>query len=266
MFAIMGILDEELIDSTQKRYAIVVAGLYHEFAGIKYISIPLRTMTTKEHLMAPLALLFTFSMTVFVALFGSAGFADAMVVTELELTGGSTSYDGRFHRVADRLLDRDGTILVGQYQSMQDIVSPITKGHRTFSLFTSGVNGAAAPFATINGSSITVDLSSLFFGVSRGDSLRAWNIGGLAQGVFNPETSEFMLSWNHVFDNEAFKGKHGWQHDDRTARFFLQGKAVGLAPTPVPLPASLLLFAGGFAGLGGLAWRNRFSLVTDARA
>ncbi|MEQ1795622.1 MAG: VPLPA-CTERM sorting domain-containing protein [Nitrospira sp.] len=216
--------------------------------------------------MAPITFLLTFGVTVFVAIFGSAGFTDAMVVTQLELTGGSTSYDGRFSRVADRLLDRDGTILIGQYQPMQEIVAPITKGHRTFSLFTSGVQGADAPSATINGSSITVDLSSLFFGVSRGESLRAWNIGGLAQGVFNPETSEFSLSWTHVFDNGEHKEKHGWQHDDRIARFFLQGKALGLAPTPVPLPASLLLFAGGFMGLGGLAFRKRRALATGATA
>jgi hypothetical protein len=171
---------------------------------------------------------------------------------------GEKAWDGgQFHRVADRLLAQEGTITVGQYQSMPDIISPITKGHRTFSLFTSGVNGAVAPSATISGSSSTMDLTLLFFGVSRGDSFRAWNIGGIAQGVFNPETSEFSLSWTHVFDPERGRGKHGWSHDDRTAKFFLQGKAVGLAPTPVPLPASLLLFASGFMGLGGLAWRKR---------
>ena len=216
--------------------------------------------------MTPIPVLLTFGLTAILAISGSAGSADAMVVTQLELTGGSTSYDGRFHRQADRLLDRDGTIVVGQYQSMQEIVSPITRGHGTFSLFTSGVNGAAAPLVTINGSSITVDLSSLFFGVSRGDSLRAWNIGGVAQGIFNPETSEFILSWNHVFNTERGGGRHGWSHDDRTARFFLQGKALGLAPTPVPLPASLLLFASGFMGLGGLAFRKRRALVTGATA
>lgn len=216
--------------------------------------------------MAPLMVVLSFGMTIAIALFGWAGSAQAMVVTQLDLSGGSTSYDGRFHRVVDRLLDRAGTLVMGQYQPKPDIVSPITRGERTFSLFTSGVNGAAAPSAAINGSSITVDLSSLFFGVSRGDSLRAWNIGGMAQGIFNPETSEFMLSWNHVFGNEAFKERQAWSHDDRSARFFLQGKAVGLGPTPVPLPASVLLFASGFVGLGGLAWRKRPSLATGAAA
>ena len=216
--------------------------------------------------MAPISALLTFGLTAIIGIFGSAGFADAMVVTQLDLTGGSTNYDGRFSRVAERLLDREGTILMGQFQPRPDIVSPITRGERTFSLFTSGVNGAAAPSAAINGSSITVDLSSLFFGVSRGDSLRAWNIGGIAQGVFNPETSEFILSWTHVFDSVSGRGRTGWSHDDRTARFFLQGKAIGLGPTPVPLPASLLLFAGGFAMIGGLLRRNRLTPATGATA
>jgi hypothetical protein len=199
-------------------------------------------------------------MTAVLALFGWAGSAQAVVVTQLDLTGGSSTYDGKFHRVLDRLIDQDGTIVMGQYQPVPDIVSPITKGHKTFSLFTSGVNGAAAPSATIDGSSITVDFSSLFFGVSRGDSLRAWNIGGVAHGLFNPETSEFMLSWNHIFDHERFKGKHGWSDDDRADRFFLQGRVIGLdvSPAPVPLPASFVLFVTGLAvGVSLLSWNRR---------
>jgi hypothetical protein len=212
--------------------------------------------------MAPLTVLLTCCITAVLALSGWAGSAQAMAVTQLDLTGGSTSYDGRFHRALDRLIDQDGTLLMGRSQPGPDIVSPITKGHQTFSLFTSGVNGAAAPSATIDGSSITVDLSSLFFGVSRGDSLRAWNIGGLAHGIFNPATSEFMLSWNHVFGNMEFKEGQEWSHDHQAARFFLQGKVVGLDQAPVPLPAGLVLFLTGLFGVVGFVWWNRRAVQT----
>src|SRR5262245_60432671 len=219
--------------------------------------------------MAPAgSVLRTCGMSIVLALFGWAGSAQAMVVTELDLTGGSSSYDGRQHRVLDRLLDQDGTIVMRQYQPLPDIVSPITKGHKTFSLFTSGgVNGAAAPSATIDGSSITVDLSSLFFGVSRGDSLRAWNIGGVAHGIFNQETSEFMLSWNHVFDHGGYKGNHERWDNDEAARFFLQGRVITeIDPSPVPLPASFWLFVTGVAGAVGYSWWSRRAVRTGGTA
>jgi hypothetical protein len=184
--------------------------------------------------------------------------AEAATITSLELADGSVDFDGRFSRKLDRLFEQPGLLIMNEYQPGPDIVSPITKGHRTFSLFTSGVNGAAAPSATINGSSIRVDLSSLFFGVSRGDSLRAWNIGGLATGLFNPQTSEFCLSWQHLFGEGAYKEKHEWSHErshDRMATFFLQGTAI-VAQAPVPLSASLMFFVIGLMLIGGLLWRK----------
>jgi hypothetical protein len=181
--------------------------------------------------------------------------AQAMVVTQLDLTGGAVNYDGKFHRVLDRLLDQPGTLLMGQYQPGPDIVPPVTRGHRTFSLFTSGVQGAPAPSATINGSSISVDLSSLFFGWSRGGELRAWSIGGMATGLFNPQTLEFSLSWEHLFNERGGNWKHE-KFRDRSATFFLQGTAV-VTQAPIPLPAAAIFFGSGLAGLLGMVWKWR---------
>ena len=185
--------------------------------------------------------------------------AEAATITSLELAGGSVDVDGRFSRKLDRLFEQPGLLIMNEYQPGPDIVPPITRGHRTFSLFTSGIQGAPTPTATIDGSSITVDLSSLFFGVSRGEHFRAWNIGGTATGLFNPETSEFSLSWQHFFDEGAYKEKSEWSHErshDRMPTFFLQGTAV-VAQAPVPLSASVLFYAIGLVGFGGLLWRRQ---------
>jgi hypothetical protein len=159
--------------------------------------------------------------------------AEAIVVTQLDLTGGSVDFEGRFSRKLDRLLDQSGQLTMNEYQPIGDIVPSITKGRRTFSLFTSGFSGAPAPSATIDGSSITVDLSSLFFSVSRGDHFRVWNIGGIATGIFNPDTLEFCLSWDHLVGNRSFL---------RPMEFTLQGRAV---PAEVPLPGGIVLFVTG---------------------
>jgi len=192
--------------------------------------------------------------------------AEALLVTELDFTSGAVNFDGRYGRILDRLFAEDGTITMGSYQSMSDIVDPITRGHKTFSLFTSGLNGAPAPSATINGSSISVDLSSLFFGISRGDQVRAWKIGGIATGLFNPQTNEFSLSWDHLFNNGNGKWNDGkWKHQstrgDHSATFFLQGTAV-VAQAPVALSASLMFFATGLGLFGGLYWRRSGALPT----
>ena len=198
--------------------------------------------------------LFCSTVVLVLCLMGVEGRAEALSVTSLDFTSGAVNWDGRHGRILDQLFAQDGNIAMGSYQSMSDIVDPITHGHKTFSLFTSGLNGAPAPSASVNGASISVDLSSLYFGWTRGSEVRAWNIGGKATGVINPQTSEFSLSWDHLFNEGFGKGKHDMM-GDRSATFFLQGTA-GVAQAPVPLSSSLMFFGIGLALMGGVFWRK----------
>jgi hypothetical protein len=205
-------------------------------------------MNTIKHL----AMFSISAMLSLLCLMGFEGRAEALPVVSLDFTSGAVNWDGHQGRILDRLFAEDGSITLGSYQSMSEIVDPITHGHKTFSLFTSGLNGAPAPSVSIDGASITLDLSSLYFGVSHGDHLQAWNIGGVATGLFNLQTSQFSLSWEHIFRERA----HHWKHDrrtDRSATFFLQGTAE-MAQTPVPLSTSLLFFTIGLLFVGGLFW------------
>ena len=173
----------------------------------------------------------------------------AATVTQLELTGGAVNFGGAHHDMMDRLLGQEGTLKLGQYQAIGEIVPSIGKSCETFSLFTSGFSGASAPSATVSGSSISVDLSALFFGASRGNYHQSWNIGSPANGVFNPDTREFMVSWNHVFDGDKLAGP---------ATFFLQGiAAITIDSQPVPIPAGVVLYATGLFGLSSLTWWRR---------
>ncbi|MGC4097945.1 MAG: hypothetical protein QM706_12580 [Nitrospira sp.] len=172
--------------------------------------------------------------------------AHAMTVTQLEVTRGAINYDGKYGEMIDRLLAQDGTLKLGQFQAIGDLV-PSIEGCKTYSLFTSGFNGAEAPSAVISGSSIKVDLSSLFFSAAKGNSSHLWNIGEVVTGLFNPDTKEFALSWDRVFDGDKHKGQ---------ATFFLSG-LVHFDTQPVAIPASMLLYATGLFGLGSWAWWRR---------
>ena len=198
--------------------------------------------------------LFGSTVVLVLCLMGFEGRAEALSVTSLDFTSGAVNWDGRHGRILDRLFAEDGNISIGSYQSMSDIVDPITRGHKTISLFTSGLNGASAPSVSINGASISVDLSSLYLGWTNGSEVRAWNIGGIATGIINPQTSEFFLSWNHLFNEGFGKGKHDMMHD-RTATFFLQ-RTKDVAQAPVALSASLVFYVTGLALMGGLWWRK----------
>jgi hypothetical protein len=180
--------------------------------------------------------------------------ADAALVTQVEFTSGAANWGGKQGRALDRLLAQDGTLKMGEYQSWSDIVDPISKGHKTYSLFTSDLLGSPAPSATVEGMSITMDLSSLFLGWQRGDEIHAWNIGGTANGLFNPQTSEFQLSWDHLFNEKKHDGMR-----DNLGTFFLQGKAMVGPPAAVPIAASGLLFGTGLVALGSWSWLKRRS-------
>ena len=187
------------------------------------------------------------------ALSGAWASAEAALVSQLEFTRGSTNWAGDMGQMLDRQLDeRGGTLKMGQYQSWGSIGEGLTQDGKTYSLFTSGLQGAAAPSATIDGLSITMDLSSLFYGWQSGDEIHAWNIGGMAKGLFNPETSEFQLSWHHLLygsQDGAKSSAHG--------TYFLQGLAVVGAPAAVPIAASGVLFGSGLIGLGSWSWLKR---------
>ena len=208
----------------------------------------------------------------FVLALGLTGFegrAEALSVTSLDFTSGAVNFDGRFGRILDQLFAENGTITMGSYQSMSDIVDPITRGHKTFFLFTSGLSGAPAPSATINGSSMSVDLTSLFFGWTRGsgNEVHAWNIGSMATGLINPQTNQFFLSWDHILNTGNEKGHEGmWRYEskkDHSATFFLQGTAV-VAQAPVALSASLIFYLTGLGLLGGFYWRKTRTIPAEA--
>lgn len=178
----------------------------------------------------------------------------ATMVSELELTGGAVNYDGKYSKMMDRLFGEEGTLKLGQYQAIGDTLPSIGKSCETYSLFTSGFTGAEAPSVKISGSSISLDLSSLFFGVSRGDSHKTWNIGEEATGQYDPQTGAFTVSWTHMFEH----GKH-----DGLATFFLKGVA-DVGAQPVAIPAAMVMYATGLFGIGCWSYRRRtFALVTQ---
>jgi hypothetical protein len=176
-------------------------------------------------------------------------------ILSLEFTNGDMDWRGQFSHNLDnlfghkleRLIDEPGLLVMGEYQPGPNIVDPITRGQRTYSLFTSGVQGAPAPSATIDRSSITADLSSLYFADSRGDSFTARNIGGIAKGIFNPDTREFYLTWDHLLGERPKSG---------LATFSLYGKVNMVNVAAVPLTTTAVLFSTGLAVLMAV-WRRK---------
>ena len=187
--------------------------------------------------------------------------AQAATVTQLNITSESVSLNfGPVLGTLAGMFNQPGQLIMGQFQPTPNIFSPVQLGsHLTFSIFSSSgqpVLNLLPPSGTTTGSTMTVDLSSLFASLSS-TSWGSWmtpatfgslNIGGIATGSFNQATNEFDLTWTHAFTGIPFLS---------SGTFSLQGTAAVAA---VPLPAAALLFGSGLFGLAGVL-RKKLNLA-----
>ena len=188
------------------------------------------------------------------------GKAHAATITQLNITSESVSLNFGTLGILSGTFNQNGQLIMGQYQPTPNIFAPVNLGsHLTFSVFSSAglpVFNLPTPSGTTAGSTMTVNLSSLFAGLSSTQwggwmtpaTFGSLNIGGTATGSFNQATNAFDISWTHGFTGIPFL---------QSGTFRLQGIAQVAA---VPLPAAALLFGSGLLGLAG-AMRKRLNFV-----
>lgn len=186
--------------------------------------------------------------------------SEAAVVTQLDITSEAVSLNFGVLGTLSGTFNQNGQLIMGQFQPTPNIFPPVLLGsHLTFSIFSSSgqpLLNHPPPSGTTSGSTMTVDLSSLFAGMSSTQwgswmtpaTFGSLNIGGTATGSFNQATNAFNVSWTHAFTGVPFL---------TSANFNLQGTTQLAA---VPLPAAALLFGSGLIGFAGVL-RKKFNLA-----
>lgn len=195
-----------------------------------------------------------FLMMVVVLLLASP--AQAMIVSQLHIEKIKITLDLGGDKI-EAESEQGGTIIMGVFQPpFPAIMDEFTEDGHTFSLFTQpGPGGVPAPSATVDvgQEKISVDLRSLFVEVT-GSLIPTGsafiNIGpqlGNIIGDYDPEDGQFKLEWVHLFNpNQAFLDGIDVE---------IEGQA--LLGNPVPLPASVLFFGTGLAGVIGVFRKKR---------
>jgi hypothetical protein len=182
--------------------------------------------------------------------------SQAAIVTQLDITSESVSLNFGVLGTLSGTFNQSGPLIMGQFQPTPNIFPPVVLGnHLTFSIFSSSgqpLLNLPPPSGTTSGSTMTVNVSSLFAGLSSTQwgswmtpaTFGSLNIGGTATGSFDQATNAFNISWAHAFTGVPFL---------TSGTFSLQGTAQLAA---VPLPAAALLFGSGLLGLAGALRRN----------
>jgi hypothetical protein len=174
--------------------------------------------------------------------------AHAVEVSFLNITGGSVSLQLDSLPAISGSYTNSFTLLMGEYQAPALLPAVTVAGH-TFSLFTNSGPGPTpipAPTAMITGTTISVNLSSLFAGISGPILNGMLGIGGPASGTFNPETGAFHISWIRLYNPGPLPFLS-------QADFSLDGL---VPPAAVPIPGAVFLMATGLAGFVALARRR----------
>ncbi|THJ12438.1 MAG: response regulator transcription factor [Nitrospira sp. CG24C] len=191
--------------------------------------------------------------------------AQAAIVTQLDIAGGSIGLNFGGLGSVNGNFTQNGQLVMGQYQPAPNLFEPITISHLTFSIFTGsgGTLNLSAPTAQTSGSALTSDLRSLFAGVTSAGwaglltspstpLATSLNIGGVATGSFNEITNAFDISWTHQFTGVPSL---------TSGTFSLHGTAQFGTAQPVPVPAAVMLFGSGLFGIVGVVIRRATSLT-----